>query len=184
MFDTKPYEDKMNNALAHFEVELKKVRTGRAHPDMLDSVIVEAYGSRMPLNQVANITVPEPQLLQVNPFDPSNIPAIAKAIRDDQSRGFNPSDDGRVIRVPVPQLTEERRREMVKQLGDKVEDCRIAMRQIRQDAFKDAKRRKEAKELSENDVTRIEKEVDKLMGDFQVKIEEVFKAKEKEVMTV
>jgi ribosome recycling factor len=84
----------------------------------------------------------------------------------------------------VPALTEERRREMVKQLGDKVEGCRIAMRQIRQDAFKDAKRRKEAKELSENDVTRIEKEIDKLMGDFQVKIDEVFKAKEKEIMTV
>ena len=184
MFDTKPYEDKMNSALVHFEEELKKVRTGRAHPDMLDGVIIEAYGSRMPLNQVANITVPEPQLLQVNPFDPSNIPTIAKAIRDDQSRGFNPSDDGRVVRVPVPALTEERRREMVKQLGDKVEECRIAMRQVRQDAFKDAKRRKEAKELSENDVTRIEKEVDKLMGDFQLKIEEIFKAKEKEVMTV
>lgn len=184
MFDTKPYEDKMNSALVHFEEDLKKVRTGRAHPDMLDGIIVEAYGSRMPLNQVANITVPEPQLLQVNPFDPSNIPVIATAIRDDKTLGFNPSDDGRVIRVPVPSLTEERRREMVKQLGDKVEGCRIAMRQIRQDAFKDAKRRKEAKELSENDVARIEKEIDKLMAEFQVRIDEVFKAKEKEVMTV
>ena len=184
MFDTKPYEDKMNSALVHFEDELKKVRTGRAHPDMLDGITVEAYGSRVPLNQVANITVPEPQLLQVNPFDPGNIPAIAKAIRDDQSRGFNPSDDGRVIRVPIPALTEERRREMVKQLGDKVEECRIAMRQIRQDAFKDAKRRKEAKELSENDVARVEKEIDRLMAEFQVKIDDVFKAKEKEVMTV
>lgn len=184
MFDTKPYEDKMQSALAHFEEELKKVRTGRAHPDMLDGITVEAYGSRMPLNQVANITVPEPQLLQVNPFDPSTIPSIAKAIRDDQSRGFNPSDDGRVVRVPIPALTEERRREMVKQLGDKVEDCRIAMRQIRQDAFKDAKRQKEAKELSENDVARVEKEIDRLMGEFQAKIDEIYKAKEKEVMTV
>lgn len=184
MFDTKPYEDKMNSALVHFEEDLKKVRTGRAHPDMLDGVLVEAYGSRVPLNQVANVNVPEPQLLQVNPFDPSNIAAITKAIRDDQSRGFNPSDDGRIVRVPVPALTEERRREMVKQLGDKVEQCRIAMRQIRQDAFKDAKRRKEAKELSENDVARIEKEIDKRMGEFQAKIDEVYKAKEKEVMTV
>ncbi len=184
MFDTKTYEDKMNSALVHFEDDLKKVRTGRAHPDMLDGVSVEVYGTRMPLNQVANITIPEPQLLQVNPFDPSNIAAISKAIRDDQARGFNPSDDGRVIRVPIPALTEERRREMVKQLGEKVENCRIAMRQVRQDAFKDAKRRKEAKELSENDVARIEKEVDKLMGDFQAKIDEIYKAKEKEVMTV
>lgn len=184
MFDTKPYEDKMQSALTHFEEDLKKVRTGRAHPDMLDGILVEAYGSRMPLNQVANVTVPEPQLLQVNPFDPSNIAAITKAIRDDQARGFNPSDDGRIVRVPIPALTEERRREMVKQLGDKVEQCRINMRQIRQDAFKDAKRMKDAKELSENDVARIEKEIDKLMAKFQVKIDEAFKAKEKEVMTV
>ena len=184
MFDTKSYEDKMTTALAHFEDELKKVRTGRAHPDMLDGIFVEAYGTRVPLNQAANVTVPEPQLLQVNPFDPSNIASISKAIRDDQARGFNPSDDGRVIRVPVPALTEERRRELVKQLSDKVEQCRISMRQIRQDAFKDAKRQKEAKELSENDVTRVEKEIDKLMSEFQVKIDEIFKAKEQEVMTV
>jgi ribosome recycling factor len=184
MFDTKPHEDKMNSALVHFEEELKKVRTGRAHPSMLDSVFVEVYGSRMPLNQVANVSVPEAQLLQVNPFDPGNIQAIVTAIRDDHSLGFNPSDDGRLIRVPVPPLTEERRREMVKQLGDKVEECRISMRMIRQDAFKDAKRRKDAKELSENDVTRIEKEIDKYMQDFQAKIDEIFKAKEKEVMTV
>jgi len=184
MFDTKPHEEKMNSALVHFEEELKKVRTGRAHPSMLDSVFVEVYGSRIPLNQVANVSVPEAQLLQVNPFDPGNIQAIVTAIRDDHSLGFNPSDDGRLIRVPVPPLTEERRREMVKQLGDKVEECRISMRMIRQDAFKDAKRRKDAKELSENDVTRIEKEIDKYMQDFQAKIDEIFKAKEKEVMTV
>lgn len=184
MFDTKPYEGKMNSAFVHFEEDLKNVRTGRAHPAMLDSVMVEVYGSRMPLNQVANVSVPEPQLLQVNPFDPSNIQAIVAAIRDNQSLGFNPSDDGRLVRVPVPPLTEERRREMVKQLGDKVEHCRIAMRQIRQDAFKDAKRRKDAKELSENDVVRVEKEIDKLMQEFQVKIDEAFKVKEKEVMTV
>lgn len=184
MFDTKPYEAKMNSAFVHFEEDLKNVRTGRAHPAMLDSVMVEVYGSRMPLNQVANVSVPEPQLLQVNPFDPSNIQAIVAAIRDNQSLGFNPSDDGRLVRVPVPPLTEERRREMVKQLGDKVEHCRIAMRQVRQDAFKDAKRRKDAKELSENDVTRVEKEIDKLMQEFQIKIDEAFKAKEKEVMTV
>ncbi len=174
----------MNNAFEHFEDDLKKVRTGRAHPDMLDGIIVEAYGSRVPLKQVANITVPEPQLLQVNPFDPSTIVSINKAIRDDTSLGFNPSDDGRIVRVPVPPLTEDRRKDMVKQLGDKVEACRIAMRQARQDAFKDAKRKKEAKELSENDIERIEKEVDKKMQDMQVKIDEAFRTKEKEVMTV
>lgn len=184
MFDTKPYETKMDQAIEHFSEELKKVRTGRAHPDMLASVLVEAYGQKMPLNQVANVTAPEPQMLLVSPFDPSNIAAIAAAIRDDQSLGFNPSDDGRVVRVPIPALTEERRREMVKQLGDKVEECRIALRNVRQDGLKDAKRRKEAKELSEDDVRAVEKEFDRIMADRQTRIDELFKAKEQEVLTI
>ena len=173
----------MNAALEHFESDLGKVRTGRAHPDMLSSVMVEAYGAKMPLNQVANVTSPEPQLLQISPFDPSNIKAITNAIRTGDL-GFNPSDDGRLIRVPVPPLTEERRREMVKSLGEKVEDCRIAMRTIRQDALKDAKRMKDAKELSEDDVKQIEKGIDDDMRDFQAKIDELYRAKEKEVMTL
>lgn len=184
MFDTKQYEVKMNSAIEHFVEDLKKVRTGRAHPDMLGGVTVEVYGARMPLNQVANITAPEAQQLLVTPFDPSNIAAITGSIRDDQSLGLNPSDDGRVIRVPVPALTEERRRELVKQLGDKVENCRIVLRQIRQDALKDAKRRKDAKELSEDDVKAVEKEFDKLMTEYQATIDERLKAKEAEVMTV
>src|SRR5439155_22784502 len=98
---------------------------------------------------------PEPQQLQVTPFDPTNVKATVEAIRNDQGLGFNPSDDGRVIRVPVPALTEERRHQIVKQLGEKIEDARIGLRAVRQSAFKDAKRRKEDKELSENDVVRI-----------------------------
>ncbi len=184
MFDTKPYETKMNQAITHFEEELKKVRTGRSHPSMLDGVRVEVYGQQMPLNQVANITAPEPQMLQVTPFDPSNVQAIAGAIRADQSLGFNPSDDGRLVRVPVPPLTEERRKQLVKQTGEKVEETRIALRNIRQDAFKDAKRKKDAKELSEDDVKRIEKEIDHLISGFQEKIEQIFKAKEKDILTI
>jgi len=185
MFDTKHYQDKMDHAFSHFEDELKKVRTGRAHPDMLSGIAVEAYGQKMPLNQVANVTAPEAQQLLVTPFDPSNIGAISQAIRDDQGLGLNPSDDGRVVRVPIPALTEERRRELVKQLGEKVENARIAMRQVRQDAFKELKRKKDAKELSENDITRIEKDFDhNLMTEYQAKIDTAFKAKEQEVMTV
>lgn len=184
MFDTKQYEQKMQQAIGFLEEELKKIRTGRAHPDMLDSVVVKAYGAEMPLKQIANITVPEPQLLQVTPFDPSQVQAIAAGIRDASSLGFNPSDDGHIVRVPVPPLTEERRREMVKLLGDKAEDCRIAMRNIRQDAIKEARRKKDAKELSEDDVKRIEKGLDDDMKVYQIKIEEILKAKETEVMTV
>lgn len=184
MFDTKPYEVKMQNAFAHFEEELRKVRTGRAHIGMLDGVEVEAYGAMMPLNQVANVTAPEAQMLLITPFDPSNITAITAAVRANEALGFNPSDDGRVVRVPVPPLTEERRKQMVKLASEKVEDARIALRTIRQDALKDVKAKKEAKELSEDDQKRVEKEIDKLMSDMQHSIETTFKAKEKEILTV
>lgn len=184
MFNTDPYEQKMTAAFGHFEEELKKIRTGRAHPGMLDSVRVEAYGTTMPLNQVANVTAPEAQLLQVTPFDPSTLQKIAAAIREDQSLGFNPSDDGRVIRVPVPALTEERRRQLVKLASEKVEDARIAMRSVRQDGIKDAKRMKDAKEIGEDDLKAVEKEFDRLMQDFQGKIEAAFKAKEQDILTI
>lgn len=184
MFDIKSYEIKMNHAIEHFVDELKKVRTGRAHPGMLDGVTVEAYGAKMPLNQVANVTAPEAQLLQITPFDPGTISAVTKAIREDQSLGLNPSDDGRVVRVPVPPLTEERRHQLVRQIADKVEDARIALRNIRQDAQKDMKRLKEAKEMSEDDVRAGEKAIDALMHSFQTKIDESFRSKEKEVLTV
>src|SRR5665647_2348692 len=98
MFDTKPYESKFDAVAVHFSEELKKVRTGRAHPGQLDGVKVEVYGTLMPLNQVANITAPEAQLLQITPFDPSNIQAISAAIRSNQNLGLNPSDDGRIVR--------------------------------------------------------------------------------------
>lgn len=184
MFDVKSYDEKLGLALAHFEDELKKVRTGRAHPAMLDSIQAEVYGQKMPLNQIANITAPESQLVQVTPFDPANLQAISAAIRADQSLGFNPSDDGRVVRVPVPPLTEERRKLLVKQTSEKAEEVRIALRNIRQDGLKDAKRKKEAKELSEDDVKRVEKDIDKLMGEYQEKIEVTLRAKEKDILTI
>lgn len=184
MFDTDPYELKMVAVLEHFDDELKKIRTGRAHPGMLDGIKVEAYGAEMPLNQVANVTAPEAQLLQVTPFDPSTIQKIAAAIRNDQSLGFNPSDDGRVIRISVPALTEERRRQLVKQASEKVEETRIALRTVRQDGLKDAKHKKDAKELSEDDLKLVEKEFDRLMQENQTKIDETFRAKEKEILTI
>ncbi|HEX6258374.1 MAG TPA: ribosome recycling factor [Candidatus Saccharimonadales bacterium] len=184
MFDTTPYEDRIALAIAHFEDELKKIRTGRAHPSMLDGIMVETYGVKMPLNQVANILAPEPQMLQVSPFDQNNVKAISEAIRNDQGLGFNPSDDGRIVRVPVPPLTEERRLQLVKQLGGKVEDCRIAIRNIRQDALKDAKAKKESKELSEDALKRVEKLFDTKMAEAQAQIDSIMRAKEQEVMTV
>ncbi len=184
MFDTDPYELKMTAALEHFESELRKVQTGRAQPSMLDGIKVEVYGTVMPLNQTANVTAPEPQLLQVTPFDPANIAAISTAIRNDQALGLNPSDDGRVVRVPVPPLTEERRKQIVKLAGEKVEDARIGVRQARQDALQEAKRQKDAKTLSEDDYKVVEKAIDKLVAEYQDKIEVVFKAKEQDILKV
>jgi len=184
MFELKPYQDRFDAAVVHFQDELKKVRTGRAHPGMLDSVHVEAYGQRVPLNQVANVNAPEPQLLTITPFDPSNIQAIAAGIRQDQALGLNPSDDGRVIRVPIPPLTEERRKLLVKQTSEKVEEARIALRNVRQDALKEAKRKKDAKELSEDDLKGVEKTIDAAIASCNGKLDLAFKEKEKEILTL
>lgn len=184
MFDTKPFETKAVQAIEHFKEELKKIRTGRAHPGMLSGVFVEVYGSKMPLNQVANITAPEPQMLLISPFDPSQVQIIAEAIRQDANLGLNPSDDGRVIRIPVPQLTEERRHLLVKQLGEKAEDCRISLRNIRQDALKEAKNMKNNKSLSEDDYVRVEKDLDKTVAEVQTQLEEISTAKQKDILTI
>ena len=184
MFDTKPYDDRFQGAVSHFEDELKKVRTGRAHPSMLDGIQVEAYGQKMPLNQVANVVAPEPQMVTVTPFDPTNLQAISAAIRADQSLGLNPSDDGRLVRVPIPPLTEERRKQIVKQTSEKVEDAKIALRNVRQDAFKEIKRMKDAKELSEDDQKRAEKAIDDTMATISATVAALFKDKEKEILTL
>ena len=139
MFDVAEDRKKMEAVIERFKNEMKKVRTGRAHPDMLSGIKVEVYGQFMPLNQVANITAADATLLVVTPFDPANIQAIAAAIRADQSLGLNPADDGRVIRVPIPALTEERRKEIVKNASTKVEEAKVAIRNIREDARKAVK---------------------------------------------
>lgn len=182
--DIKSYLDKMNQAVQHFTEDLKKVRTGRAHPSMLDGVMVSAYGSQMPLIQVGNVTAPEPQLLQITPFDPGNIQAIASAIRDNPSLGMNPMDDGRVVRVPIPSLTEERRREFVKLVGSKVEDAMVALRNIRHDALRAIDQAKKDKAISEDDAKRLEKQVDDAMANAKKDAESAAKAKESEIMTV
>ncbi len=184
MFNEKQYQDRFDHAVSHFEDELRKVRTGRAHPTMLDSIQVEAYGSKVPLNQVANVTAPEAQLLTITPFDPSNIQNVVAAIRNDQALGLNPSDDGRLIRVPIPPLTEERRKQIVKQTSEKVEEARIALRNVRQDAFKEIKRLKDGKDMSEDDQKRSEKSIDDLVSSANSRLDTTFKEKEKEILTI
>jgi ribosome recycling factor len=175
---------KMQAAVARLGDELKKLRTGRAHASMLDSVMVDAYGTQMPLNQTATVSTPEPQLLQISPFDPNNIQAIAAAIRNNPTLGLNPTDDGRVIRIPVPPLTEERRREISKVVGQKQEECMVALRNVRHDALQAADRAKKAKEIGEDDAKRLEKSVDEALAKARSDAEALAKDKEAEIMKV
>jgi ribosome recycling factor len=181
MFDTNEDKKKMTAVVDRFKEEMKKVRTGRAHPDMLSSIKAEVYGQFMPLNQVANVTAADGTLLVITPFDPSTIQAIAADIRNDQSLGLNPADDGRVIRVPIPPLTEERRREIVKTASSKVEEAKVAIRNIREDARKAIKI---ATELSEDIKKRAEKEIDDITKEFSDKIDAEFKLKSDEIMKI
>lgn len=180
MFDASEYQKAMDSAVVRFNDEMKKVRTGRAHPDMLSNIKAEVYGQFTPLNQVANVTAVDATLLQITPFDPSTIQAIAAAIRNDASLGLNPSDDGRVVRVPVPPLTEERRKEIVKNTSSKVEEAKVAIRNVREDARKELK----GAELPEDVKKRAEKEIDELTKTFTDKIDEAFKAKTAEIMKI
>ena len=180
MFDTQEEKTAMEKVLERFRDAMKKVRTGRAHPDMLSSVKVEAYGQFMPLNQVANVTVSDATMLLITPFDPTNIGAIENAIRADSTLGLNPSDDGRVVRVPIPPLTEERRKEIVKTVSERVEEAKIGIRNVREDARKDIK---EAK-LPEDESRRAEKTIDDLTKEYTDKIDAEFKAKEAEIMKI
>lgn len=181
MFDTNEDRKKMESVVERFKDEMKKVRTGRAHPDMISGVKVEVYGQFMPLNQVSNITAADATLLVITPFDPSNIQAISAAIRADQSLGLNPADDGRVIRVPIPPLTEDRRKEIVKNASSKVEEAKVALRNIREDARKIIKN---TEEMGEDLKKRAEKDIDDLTKEFSDKIESEFKTKSEEIMKI
>lgn len=180
MFDTNDYKKEMEDVISRFKDEMKKVRTGRAHPDMLAGVKVEAYGQWMPLNQVANVTVSGATMLLVTPYDPSTIPGISNAIRSDSTLGLNPSDDGRVVRVPIPPLTEERRREIVKTASKSVEESKVKIRNVREDARKDIK----AAELPEDAKKRAEKSIDDLTKEYNDRVDAEFKIKEKEIMSI
>ncbi len=175
---------KLATALEHFRGEIAKLRTGRAHPSMLESVTVEAYGQPMPLIQLATVSTPEPQLLQITPFDPNTLADITAAIRDNQSLGMNPSDDGRVVRVPIPPLTSERRQQIAKQLGEKVEDCMIAMRAVRHDAMKELDQAKKDKDIGEDEHKRLSTQIDQLMTDYKNQTEASAAAKEQEILTI
>lgn len=173
----------MEKAVEAMRREFSAVRTGKASPALLDTVRVDAYGSKMPIQQVASVNAPEPRMLVVQPWDKSLLKAIEKAIQEAEL-GLNPSNDGNIIRVPIPALTEERRRDMVKMLHKIAEEGRVAVRHARQEANKELKRKQQAHEISEDDARRQMDEVQKLTDSYINRIDELLKAKEQEVMEV
>jgi ribosome recycling factor len=176
-------KSRMDRAVDDFRKALVSTRTGRASVHMLDEVTVEAYGSQMALNQVATVHAPEPQLLTVQPYDPSQLAAIEKSIRSAEL-GLNPMNDGKLIRVPIPPLTEERRREMVKHLHKVLEEHRTAIRNIRRDGNEAIKKALKDKKITEDEDKRATQETQKLTDDEIKKMEDMCKAKEKEVMEI
>lgn len=174
---------KMDRAVEALRREFGGVRTGKAAPALLDSVRVEAYGSAVPLNQVATVSAPEPRLLVVQPWDRAMLGPIEKGIMT-SDLGLNPANDGKIVRVPIPALTEERRREYVKLLHKMAEEARISVRQARHDALGTVKQRQKDKDLSEDEARREERDVQKVTDEHIERIEELLKHKEAEVMEV
>jgi ribosome recycling factor len=174
---------RMEKAVADFGKAMVATRTGRASVHMLDNVHVDYYGSQMPLNQIAQVHAPEPQMITVQPYDNSQMAVIEKAIRGAEL-GLNPMNDGKLIRVPVPALTQERRQEMVKHLHKTLEDHRTAVRNIRRDGNDAIKKALKDKKITEDDEKRSLDEIQKLTDDEIKKMEEMSKTKEKEVLEI
>ena len=172
---------RMDKAVEAFRKEMAATRTGRASVHMLDGVVVDAYGSNMPLNQVAQLNAPEPQLITVTPFDPTLLPSIEKAIRSGDL-GLNPMNDGKVVRVPIPAMTEERRKEMAKHLHKILEEHRTAVRNIRRDGNDAIKKTMKDKKISEDEEKRSLDEIQKLTDEEIRKMEEMSATKEKELL--
>ena len=176
-------KSRMEKAVEDFRRELAATRTGRASVNMLDTIHVDCYGSSMPLNQVAQVHATDPQMITVQPFDPSVMSAIEKAIRS-AGLGLNPMNDGKIVRVPIPALTGERRKELVKHLGKVLEEHRTAVRNIRRDGNEAIKKALKDKKITEDEERGSLDQMQKLTDDEIKKMEEMAKAKEKEIMQV
>jgi ribosome recycling factor len=174
---------RMEKVIAALQHEMASLRTGRASINLFDGIHVEAYGSPMPLNHVATLHVPEPTLVTIQPYDVSQIGLIEKAIRA-SDLGLNPSNDGKIIRVPIPTLTEERRKELVKKLNHEAEEHRILVRNVRRDANESFKKLLKDKAISEDDERRAIEEMQKLTDAYIAKIDQLSKGKEKDIMQV
>ncbi|MBQ7288356.1 MAG: ribosome recycling factor [Clostridia bacterium] len=179
----KSMEEKMNKSIAALEREFAAVRAGRATPAILDKVAVDYYGTPTPINQMAAVSVPEGRMLQIQPWDISTLSSIEKAIQASDI-GINPTNDGRVIRLVFPPLTEERRKELVKDIKKMAEDTKVAIRSIRRDAIEKLKAMKKNNEITEDDQSNGEKKIQNITDGFCKDVDSVTAAKEKEIMEI
>lgn len=175
--------EKMNKSVAVYRKELSSMRAGRANPQLLDRITVEYYGSQMPINQVANISIPEPRIIQIAPWEQSMLKVIEKAIQK-SDLGINPSNDGKIIRLLLPELTEERRKELVKQTRKMAEDCKVAIRSIRRDANDQIKKMKKDNAITEDDQKSAEDKIQKATDKIVKEVDAITAEKEKELMDI
>ena len=183
MFDTQSYNQKMNKTIEIFNKELGSLRTGRANASMLDLVKVDVYGQKMPINQLGTITTPEPRMINIQVWDLNNVNLIDSSIKKSEL-GLNPQIDGQLIRLPIPDLSEERRNEMKKMVKTMGEKCKVSIRNIRREANDNLKNLLKKKEISEDDEKKNEKEIQVITDKFIKLIDDKVSSKEKEIMTI
>ena len=183
MFDEKSYSLKMDKTIEVFSKELASLRTGRANASMLDLIKVDVYGQQMPINQIGSITTPEPRMINVQVWDQNNVPLVDAAIRKSEL-GLNPQIDGQLIRLPIPELNEERRTELKKMIKSMGEKCKVSIRNIRRDANDELKKLLKSKEIGEDEEKTFEKNVQNITDKHIQIVDEKVAAKEKEIMTI
>ena len=179
----KDAEHRMDQAVVHTNMELVKVRTGRANPEIFDSLMIDYYGTLTPLNQVANISIPEARLINIQPYEKTLIPQIEKVILQN-NLGLTPSNNGTIIHVPVPQLSEERRKELIKYVHELIENGKISIRNVRRDAIHHIKIYKDEEHISEDIIVRSEKEIQELTDRHIEKLDNMLKSKEEDILKV
>ena len=183
MFDEKSHNLKMDKSIEAFSKELSSLRTGRANAAMLDLVKVDVYGQQMPINQVASITTPEPRMINIQVWDQNNVPLVDAAIKKSEL-GLNPQIDGQLVRLPIPELNEERRTELKKLIKSMGEKCKISIRNIRRDANEELKKLLKSKEISEDDEKLFEKNIQTITDNHIKIVDDKVSSKEKEIMTI
>ena len=181
---TKLAERKFNDAIDHLNGELAGVRSGRASSGLVDCIRVEVYGQSMPLKTIATITTPDAKTIQIQPWDQSNLAFIEKAISENQNLGLNPSNDGRIIRVSIPTLSEETRSQLAKVVKEKAEQANISMRNARHEVLNTAKAEQKASTITQDQLIKAQKDLDKLIDDYHTKVQKIIQDKEKEIMSV